>query len=341
MRVIQNLAFLILFSLNGFAQEIVNIKIKENKVSCTGVVPMECLLVKEGKSKEWTYFYDVIQGFNYEPGFIYKLKVEKNKKKGNLPADASAYTYKLKKIVAKKKVKNTNYTQESISNIYGKKLVLIQLNDKPVTNGSVYFEMNKINKSISGKSGINRFNSSFEFKNKELIILPGIGTLMSGDPKAMELENEFLKTMSIPFKVEQSGNTVKFLNAKNNKVAMVFNIPTSADIWFFIKDKEWKLLALDNIVKDYGKAFIRFDVSDNSISGNNGCNRFFGSYSAKDDKIVFEGIGSTRMACANAEANRIEQKMMQYLNDGTLRFDVADQTLNFYKDNRLVMIFGL
>ncbi|MDQ0594845.1 hypothetical protein QFZ37_003214 [Chryseobacterium ginsenosidimutans] len=69
---------------------------------CTGVAPMKCLQVKENNSAEWTNFYSNIEGFTYEPGFEYVLKV-KTEKLNNVPADASSIKYILVKQVSKTK----------------------------------------------------------------------------------------------------------------------------------------------------------------------------------------------------------------------------------------------
>jgi len=61
----------------ALAQETIKMQVKESKVHCTGVGPMEYLQVKTGKEKEWTYFYENIEGFDFESGYRYKLKVEK------------------------------------------------------------------------------------------------------------------------------------------------------------------------------------------------------------------------------------------------------------------------
>lgn len=341
MKRIQFLFALVFINTIGFAQETIKISIKENKVPCVGVAPMECLQIKMGNNKEWTYFYDSIEGFDYEPGFTYKLKVEKTKKQGNLPADASAYNYKLKKVISKKKAKTTEITQTTNLDIFDKKLILTELNGKSISNGSIYFTINNTNKTITGKSGVNRFNSSFEFKNNELIIKPGMSTLMAGDPKSMELENEFNKALLTPFKVIQKGNEVQFLDSKSNKVVMVLNVPSVNDIWSFINEKKWKLFMLENVGKDFGNASIQFNTSENKVTGNNGCNRFFGNYTTNADEVSFGSLGTTRMACLDEDAKETERKMIHYLNNSTLRFDVAEQTLNFYQGDRLVMMFGL
>jgi len=69
-------------------------------VDCTGVAPMKCLQVKEKESESWQNFYSNIEGFTYEPGYEYILKV-KTEKIANPPADASSIKYTLIKQVSK------------------------------------------------------------------------------------------------------------------------------------------------------------------------------------------------------------------------------------------------
>lgn len=69
---------------------------------CTGVAPMKCLQVKEKQEENWTNFYSNIEGFTYEPGYEYILKV-KTEKIANPPADASSIKYTLIRQVSKTK----------------------------------------------------------------------------------------------------------------------------------------------------------------------------------------------------------------------------------------------
>ena len=71
-------------------------------VDCTGVTPMKCLQVKEKESDSWENFYSNIEGFTYEPGFEYVLKV-KTEKIANPPADGSSIKYTLVNQVSKTK----------------------------------------------------------------------------------------------------------------------------------------------------------------------------------------------------------------------------------------------
>ncbi|KMQ69055.1 hypothetical protein ACM39_06455 [Chryseobacterium sp. FH2] len=69
---------------------------------CTGAAPMKCLQVKETSTAEWTNFYTNIEGFTYEPGYEYVLKVKTEKIK-NPPADGSSIKYTLIRQVSKTK----------------------------------------------------------------------------------------------------------------------------------------------------------------------------------------------------------------------------------------------
>lgn len=54
-----------------------NLYVASKQVDCVGAGPQKCLLVKENKDENWTYLYDNIQGFNYEPGYEYELIIKK------------------------------------------------------------------------------------------------------------------------------------------------------------------------------------------------------------------------------------------------------------------------
>ncbi len=59
------------------------LRIKENKIRCTGYEGQtECYLIQKGSkidSEEWEYFYEQIDGFDYQVGFVYKILVTKER----------------------------------------------------------------------------------------------------------------------------------------------------------------------------------------------------------------------------------------------------------------------
>ncbi|MPR36282.1 DUF4377 domain-containing protein [Salmonirosea aquatica] len=71
------------------------------RVPCQGEGVQLCYLVSQ-KGGETEFFYDQIEGFVYEWGYNYEIVVEKLKT-GEPMADASSFSYRLKKQISKKK----------------------------------------------------------------------------------------------------------------------------------------------------------------------------------------------------------------------------------------------
>lgn len=88
------------------AKDVQTYMVNSEKVDCMGVAPMKCLQVKNltKGDTEWQSIYAAIEGFDYEPGYIYKIEVKEEKlDTKNLPADASSIKYTLVKVISKEK----------------------------------------------------------------------------------------------------------------------------------------------------------------------------------------------------------------------------------------------
>ncbi|MFW5741497.1 MAG: DUF4377 domain-containing protein [Myxococcota bacterium] len=77
--------------------------VHEQQVDCQGEGPMRCMQVREDSDGEWTWFYDSIEGFEYEEGYRYELRVEVSDV-DEPPAGGSSKRYRLIEIVSKEKV---------------------------------------------------------------------------------------------------------------------------------------------------------------------------------------------------------------------------------------------
>lgn len=97
--------------------------------------------------------------------------------------------------------------------------------------------------------------------------------------------------------------------------------------------KKWQLIELNGqSVESMGKPaktpYIQFD-STRKVSGNNGCNQFFGSYELeKHGRIKFSAMGSTRMACL--DNNTMEADVMDMI-ARTDSYVLVNDTLVFNK----------
>ena len=80
--------------------ELKTIYVGASLVDCTGVAPQKCMQVKDSPDGEYTLFYDQIDGFTFEEGYEYELKVSVEQVE-NPPADGSSLKYTLVEEVSK------------------------------------------------------------------------------------------------------------------------------------------------------------------------------------------------------------------------------------------------
>lgn len=81
------------------------LRVNSYKQTCQAEGVFSCYLTQEGDqvgSNNWQLFYNNIEGFTYQEGFIYTLKV-KIEKVANPPADGSSLKYTLLEVVSKEK----------------------------------------------------------------------------------------------------------------------------------------------------------------------------------------------------------------------------------------------
>jgi hypothetical protein len=87
-------------SITGTNERVFTLEVAEQQVPCVGVAPQQCLQVRERSDAPWTLFYDGIEGFTYEPGFRYLLRVSV-RQVPNPPADGSSLAYRLVDVLTK------------------------------------------------------------------------------------------------------------------------------------------------------------------------------------------------------------------------------------------------
>jgi heat shock protein HslJ len=85
-------------------------------------------------------------------------------------------------------------------------------------------------------------------------------------------------------------------------------------------------------------ANISFDDSKNGVTGNAGCNRFFGSYTVRGSSIKFSNIGTTKMFCSKPGVMKDEAAFTRALAAAT-RYSISRGKLRIYAGKREVLEF--
>lgn len=120
--------------------------VASQKSSCVGVAPQECLLVMKDGETEWSLFYSQIEGFEYEPGYEYVIKVKEDYlDPADVPADASSIKYTLVKMVSKTEKNSENLPENRLVTNVEKRLIvtakLLSIDEQDVGRGAAKGKM--------------------------------------------------------------------------------------------------------------------------------------------------------------------------------------------------------
>ena len=102
----------------------------------------------------------------------------------------------------------------------------------------------------------------------------------------------------------------------------------------------WKLAKMESIpataINQETDFFtLEFNAADTMVAGRTNCNRFFGRYELKGQKLEFENLGMTRMACPEMQYEDAFVKML----DEVDRYEIKGSELKFYDDKKVVAEF--
>ncbi|MBP1650730.1 MAG: protein of unknown function Meta and HslJ [Bacteroidetes bacterium] len=101
----------------------------------------------------------------------------------------------------------------------------------------------------------------------------------------------------------------------------------------------WGLVQMQNEKPDSSPVYIQFDTTAHRFSGNAGCNKMSGNYSATGKALTFEEVISTRMACVDTKANERESQLLRLLNNHTYAYDINGATLQLKDSGKVILTF--
>lgn len=166
--------------------------VADTLVNCTGVSTQKCLQIKENEKDNWKSFYGKIEGFNYEVGYVYKLKVEVSKVE-NPAADASSIKYILLEVLDK--------TKTPVSLAKGSWMV-VKIKDRITFDRNPVITLTMPQGQIQGSTSCNKFFGSIDLENNNFKVSNIGSTKMMC--KSMETEQLFLETLHevVSYKIE-------------------------------------------------------------------------------------------------------------------------------------------
>lgn len=101
-----------------------------------------------------------------------------------------------------------------------------------------------------------------------------------------------------------------------------------------ISNNDWEVVSISNSNELSTTPWIRFDLTENKVNGNAGCNDFFGTVDLTDSSITFGTLGATKKMCPDMTA---EDALFDALNN-VASYKLEDNKLFFVNnDNQTVV----
>ena len=267
-------------------------------VDCVGVGPMKCMLVKENPEDEYQFFYSQIEGFTFEPGYTYELRV-RIEPVANAPADASSLKYTLIEMVSKEPaeegavepavLEGPTWQLTAVSDGSG------VLTDVPAgVEATALFEAGQ----VGGSGGCNRYGASYTLAGESLTIMPGPMTMMACPEPQMSVEQQFMAALAATASYQISGDQLALLDASGQTVAtFVVQVPAS------LTGVEWVAINYNNGREAVVSILLDTEITalfgeDGRLTGSAGCNNYMTGYTVDGDAIAIEPAATTRKMCA-------------------------------------------
>lgn len=348
MKSIGVLMMLLLTQTTLFGQKTIRMTVKEECVPCRRMMPMTCFQVKKEGSKTWELFYERIAGFEYVAGNRYVIEVIETERPAPVPQDLSKYLYKLSKVIS---------VTPMISGSEGILYKVIRMNGNAVVNADVAFSFDSTFHQISGKSGCNNFTAPIKMNKKQtkICVKSGAATKMACPEMETRIEEEFLKSISNKsFKISHKEGLMIWKSKKKEVFVLeAISKPQAEDPagtsgrpektpWNYFNQQELKLIQMDGMSIRNSKALIIMDMSTNTFTGSNGCNRISGNMTTTRNTVAFSEIISTKMMCTDEVVATTERRFMEILKSKGLTVDFAEQVFNIYDSTgKLVLMFAV
>ncbi|PID87281.1 MAG: hypothetical protein CSB13_00225 [Chloroflexi bacterium] len=287
--------------------EMVTMYVGSEFVDCEGEGPQTCMLIKYSPDEEYQLFYNGIDGFTFEPGYEYELKVRVTPVE-NPPADGSSLRYTLVEQVNKMSageeeslpaadvtagetaLSGTAWVLEAYADADGNMVDVLPETDVTAVFGE--------DGSLSGSSDCNQYKTSYEVDGESINVNETIATtmMMCSEP-AMQQEAAYLANLVPVATFAISGDKLTLHDANGHPLAVyavqqdtsLVGIPWQVSHYNDGKGSETTVINDTTITAVFDE--------DGNISGNTSCNTYGASYEIDGANMTIAVPMSTMMAC--------------------------------------------
>ncbi len=311
-------------------------------VDCVGVGPQKCMQVKTNPDDEYGLFYDQIEGFAYEEGYEYELRVLVEPVQ-DPPADASALIFTLVEVISQTPAAAAE--QPAVGELpAGEELTLEgqtwllssyagqdgeQIEALPQTRVTITFAEGE----VSGSGGCNNFFGPYEVNGSELSIGLLGSTMMACVDDVMAQETGYLANLGAVAGYQIDGEQLHLLGA-DGQLLLVYTVdastPLTGTIWTVTSYNNGRGAVTGVIMgTEMNAVFAEIGL----VSGSAGCNDYRAGFESSGNNISIGPAAVTRKLCAEPEG--IMEQEAQYLAalETAATYEIAGPRMDLYDES--------
>ena len=182
---------------------------------------------------------------------------------------------------------------------------------------------------LTGESGCNRYNTTYEASGSSMTIGPNIAsTLRACPPPRTAVERAYLERLPQTASYTIDGSTLTLADSAGAPL-LEYEATDSAQgilgVW-----NATSYYTGDAVTSVVGGVTLTAEFDTSTISGNTGCNSFNGPYRVDGDSIEIGPLASTLAACPNEELSQQEQAYLAAL-ELAKTFEITGNRLDLFR----------
>ncbi|UCG24826.1 MAG: META domain-containing protein [Chloroflexota bacterium] len=265
------------------------IYIGPERVECQGEGPQLCYQYKERPEDDWLLYYNEIDGFEYEEGYVYELMVAETNVP-NPPAGGSSVQLTLVDVADK---------SEPAPDLNDTVWVASALNGQPPLEGSE-LTLGLFNGQVIGSAGCNRFSGQYETAGDSLAFGELATTGVPCPRILLDQQDVYVQALESVASFRLGDGQLLLLDEKGETI-LSYDVVAPA----LLEGTLWQLVsyndgqqAMKGVLPD---TRITALFENGTVGGSAGCNNYSGPYELSGALISIGPLASTMMACGEPE----------------------------------------
>lgn len=316
------------------------IYVASETMPCVGVAPQDCLQIRESPDAEWQLFYDQIEGFTFDPGFEYELRVREEQVE-NPPADAASLRLVLIEEVSRTAVATAT------DPLAGTAWQIETLAGAPPAEGTqVTLAFNEQGR-YNANAGCNTFNGDYAVNGETISFMAGISTMMACPDPIGTQEMQFIQALEAATSFALSEGQLTITYGEGDQLVFGAQAADASDVPPTAGDELPPLVATDWVLTSFIEGGSETPVIENTtpalsflagdqFRGSTGCNTMRGVFTLDGDAMTVEVGPVTRRGCP-PDISEQETRLLMALAE-VARFEQTDTGLILFygSDGQLV-----